>query len=288
MIEMRGENTSKANLSFTGLPQRWEFHDYLESLILDSQASGKTFTILFIQLDNTKKNISSLRNLGIDDEKIKYTASTLKLSLGGSKCHLFHYGSEEFMVVFPEKDPAAVMKFISQINSNFLRRPFLLNNKLHKVKVRIGLACFPQDGWRKDEIIQKASSLSGKLNTRKYVFWTISKDVKSKRLKPILMGLICFAAGISGYYAWEKYDVNRTITAALTNMLIQKLLPEDTDLVKVVTNTGSIFEGFLLAENERGIILGMQLGKGKGTMSIPRSEIANIIRNKSDSSSQKK
>jgi diguanylate cyclase (GGDEF)-like protein len=281
---MRGENASKTNLSFTGLPQRWEFQDYLESLILDSQASGKTFTFVFIQLDKTKKKTSSLRNIGIDEEMIKYAASTLKLSLGGSKCHLFHYGNDEFMAVFPEKDPAAVVKFIHQINHNLLRRPFLFNNKLHKVKVKMGVACFPQDGWKREELIQKASSLSGKLNTRKYVFWTISKDVKNKRLKPILIGLFCFVAGLTGFYFWEKFDVDRTISSALTNMLIQKLLPEDTDLVRVVTHTGSIFEGFLLAENERGIVLGMQLGKGKGTMSIPKSEIANIIRNESDSS----
>ena len=139
----------------TGFFVREELVLFLARLMAGAGEGEKGFSIALIDIDHFKKFNDKHGHL-FGDEILKYATSTLRLTFYEGQCSFFRYGGDEFIAVFPGKDPKEAQGLIRQCHTNLFRRPCLSGNKLYRVMISCGIAGFPSDAKTPEELIQKA------------------------------------------------------------------------------------------------------------------------------------
>jgi len=277
MINMRDFNL-RLNDAPNGLPERWELLSYLEQLTAQSQDRGKKFTTVLIRLEPRDKAESHHHRFDIELQQ--YTASTLRLTLRDGSCQLFKYSSDEFMGVFPDADKKDVARIVLEINQNFVRRPFLFSNKLHSVKVKIGVSTYPQDGNMKEDLLRRASVSACRTRINRFRFFSWAGKFKTPRLKPVLTAIMFVAAGALLFFAWDRLDAGTALKSAAARVLLGTSASAHEQFVKVTTKSGSVFQGFLISESNRELIVSVILDNGQASVTFPKAEVTEVIRGK--------
>jgi len=273
MINMREMNQHL----LTGLPERWELLSFLDQLTVQSQSRGRKFTAVLIRLEPLKK--SDGQHYKFNNELLQYTTSTLRLTLSDGSCKLFHYERDEVMGVFLDADKKDIAGTLLAISENFKRRPFLFGNKLHSVKVKIGVSSYPRDGWQKDDLLRTAAASCAGSRLNKYRLLSWMNKFGLSRAKPVLMSLVCVLFGAMLFFAWSKLDVS-ALKSSAAKMLLGTTAPSQAQMVKVVTKSGSVFQGFLISETAQDIIVSVILDKGQASLTFSKTELLEILRGK--------
>lgn len=123
----------------TGFFSRDSLGGFLENIIIESNLKKKIFTIALIDLDRFKRFNDKFGH-AFGDEVLKYATSTLRLTFHNEQCYLFRFGGDEFIAVFPDKEPQEILRLFKRCNYNMLHRHFLYANKLYKVTISCGIA----------------------------------------------------------------------------------------------------------------------------------------------------
>ena len=152
----------------------------LDKLIAESDIDKKPLTVLLLDMDHFKAYNEKYGHLE-GDNMLKYFAGTLRAGLEAEQALIFRFGGDEFIVVFPEKKAREVYRIARNMINIFRRRPFLLRGRLYKMHFSAGIATYPTDGRKVEEIIHKAdramyfSKTHGRAKATIYshVFWKI-------------------------------------------------------------------------------------------------------------------
>ncbi len=140
----------------TGLPNRALLYEFAEHLLSGARREGKCSAFLFVDLDRFKP-INDTFGHAVGDSVLKEVANRLRQCVRGSDL-VARLGGDEFLVVLPhvsgEEDAAKAA--VHALES--LRRGFHVDDLELTVTPSIGIAMFPHDGERVDELIKNADT----------------------------------------------------------------------------------------------------------------------------------
>ena len=138
----------------TDLPNRVLFRDRLELALVHARRNELELGLMFIDLDRFKIINDSLGHLK-GDELLRQVAARLKNGIRKGDT-LARLGGDEFVVLLPELRERALAAVVADKFLEVLSAPFIVDGaKLH-VSASIGIAVFPGDGEKIDDLIRHA------------------------------------------------------------------------------------------------------------------------------------
>ena len=189
------EDTVKASRfdGLTGLFNRQAFDETLEREINRARRHGLDLTILFFDLDDFK-NINDSFGHQAGDEVLKKVA---RIILGEKRSEdvAARYGGEEMIMILPETDKFSALVLGERIRQRVEKTEFRFKRKKARLTISGGLASFPLNAVRANELIKCADSAlyrakgSGKNNIsfysedkRRYLRIDLNKKVKVREI----------------------------------------------------------------------------------------------------------
>jgi diguanylate cyclase (GGDEF)-like protein len=262
----------------TGFFLRDSLGGFLENLLIESNLKKKIFSIALIDLDRFKKFNDKFGH-AFGDEVLKYATSTLRLTFHNEQCYFFRFGGDEFIVVFPDRQPGEIMRLFKRCNYNMLHRHFLYANKLYKVTISCGIASFPTDGITQEELLQRideAMYFSKRHGRNLTTLACRIRYLKAWRLFLLLSSIfIIFFAIFILYPSLSKKILEPTVGHITGFKVITKQAkPKNLDML--ILKNGFVFEGSIIAETNNKVILRLYFEKGEGSVVFNRSEIVKI------------
>jgi diguanylate cyclase (GGDEF)-like protein len=162
----------------SGLKNRRACHSEIEGML--SSYNDKTAFCL-IDIINMK-SINMLRGQAVGDELLMAFGNRLSAATG-DKEKVYANGGSEFLFILPKIiNLESVDKIIKQVIEKF-RVPLTIHEVQIDVQINLGIAIFPFDGKKIDELIKKCDTALFKAKqagAQKYVFYNdqITKEVK--------------------------------------------------------------------------------------------------------------
>jgi diguanylate cyclase (GGDEF)-like protein len=114
----------------------------------------KGFSVLFIDIDYFKKVNDGYGHL-IGSQLLIQVGSLIRKSVRAID-KVFRYGGDEFIVLLSEVSAAIAMETAERVRQEIERRTFKFQGAQLSLTVSIGVACFPEHGLDKKEIIRLA------------------------------------------------------------------------------------------------------------------------------------
>ncbi|MFH2045975.1 MAG: EAL domain-containing protein [Pseudomonadota bacterium] len=140
--------------NLTGLPNRILFRDRLEQAIRQASRQNSMVAAIFIDLDRFKDINDSLgHNAG--DELLRQVANRL-LSVTRSSDTVSRLGGDEFTIVLQNLTSLDIICSLAQKILDTFSEPFLLEAKEIFVTASIGVAVYPNDAEKADDLLKNA------------------------------------------------------------------------------------------------------------------------------------
>ena len=248
---------------------------FLEELICDSSVSKRGFSMALIDLDRFKR-FNDKYGHSFGDEILKYSAGMLRLTFAETRCYLFRYGGDEFIAVFPEREPREALSLFRQCIYNLTHRPFLFKNKFYGITISCGIVGFPNDGKTIEQLIQKADEgmYFSKSHGRNRI--TLASNMMGLKLRNAFM-LFCSVCIIIGSLAvFYKQSIREFGAPLLDQIKSVRIVTEPTDLDTIILTNGRVMKGRVIEETEHTVILKLYIPRGEGLSEFPRSAILKI------------
>jgi diguanylate cyclase (GGDEF)-like protein/PAS domain S-box-containing protein len=138
----------------TDLPNRALFRDRLELAIVQGRRKEEQLGLMFIDLDRFKAVNDSLGHLK-GDELLRQVAVRLKRCIRKGDT-LARIGGDEFVVLMPELRDRAAASLVAQKFLRVLAPAFVLEGMPLHISASIGIAVFPEDGDKIDDLLRHA------------------------------------------------------------------------------------------------------------------------------------
>lgn len=259
----------------TGFSSREVLYSHLERYMMDALSRKKIFTVALIDLDRFKKFNDKFGHL-FGDEVLKYAASTLRLTLRGTQCYFFRYGGDEFVLLFPDKEPKEVFRLLRGCTHNFRYRPFLFNNKFYKVTFSSGIASFPTDEKTLEKLLLKADEAMYFSKSYGHNLITLAGKMKYLKLRNILLilGTLCIIA-LSLFVSYQ-FIFKDALSSTFRKIGSVQITTKPRDLDIIILKTGEVYEGRVLEETEDRVVFNLYLQQGEGHVVFKKSELSSI------------
>ena len=147
----------------TGLANRSQCLDRLQSAILTSGRTGQPMAVLFLDLDNFKRVNDSLGH-GAGDELLCLVAARLRCTLRHgaanstplSSGHIARLGGDEFVVILPDLAHVEDAGVLARQLIDELQAPMQIAKHSLVITPSVGIAIFPTDGANADALLRSA------------------------------------------------------------------------------------------------------------------------------------
>jgi diguanylate cyclase (GGDEF)-like protein len=142
--------------ALTGLANRNLLKDRLQQALALAHRYGRSFSVVFIDLDNFKLINDSLGH-DIGDRLLKIVAERLAACVreGDTVARL---GGDEFVLLATDQErDDAVYRIVHQVMTE-IARPFAIDERELKVTCSVGIAKFPRDGQDGDTLLRNADT----------------------------------------------------------------------------------------------------------------------------------
>lgn len=138
----------------TDLPNRRLFKDRLDQQTRHSERTGAPFALLFIDLDNFK-DINDVMGHEAGDQLLKQAAQRILGSVRDEDT-VARLSGDEFTVILLDIADLAQIELLAQGIINELMKPYDLGDGTSRVSGSIGIARYPQDSDRPDQLLMYA------------------------------------------------------------------------------------------------------------------------------------
>ena len=154
--------------NLTGLYNTRHMYHALSELVHESSASGRPFSLIFMDMDNFKHVVDTYGHLN-GSQALQEVAQTIQECISEPAFGVA-YGGDEFLVVLPGTDKTEAKQVAETIRDRIIQTVYL-TSKGHQVQLRasFGVADFPQD----------AQDLSGLLALADQAMFAIKKRGKN-------------------------------------------------------------------------------------------------------------
>lgn len=170
------ENASKfKNLAFrnelTGLPNRRELFNVMDSLICQASEKETSFAVMFMDLNNFK-TINDTYGHHIGDQLLIEAGKQLSL-LPFESVHLFHLSGDEFIVLL--EDTTILQEVIDYILSIF-KNEFELGLTRLNVSASMGISLYPTHSTKPKRLLQLADQAMYKAKNSSHCEHVFTED----------------------------------------------------------------------------------------------------------------
>ena len=141
----------------TRLNNRRLFLERLEQEVARATASGESFSILFLDVDELKRINDTYGHLA-GDALLREVSNALMDAVRGEDV-VARYGGDEFVVLLPSTPAPAAASVAQRISEGIARHRFMAGRELLQIPgVSLGVATFPRDGRTAEEILASADA----------------------------------------------------------------------------------------------------------------------------------
>ena len=128
-------------------------HDHLQRLI----RGGKSVSLVFLDLDDFKKVVDR-HGHQLGSRMLRELAGVLVGQIDPED-RLIHYGGDEFVIIFPQKDKEVAFTKVEQIRRAFEETAFLQSENLNvRISASFGIANCPADAPDQKALLQLADN----------------------------------------------------------------------------------------------------------------------------------
>lgn len=144
-----------ANLdALTGLPNRRHFLNEVEDELRKAQRTGNKSALLFIDLDGFKQ-VNDIYGHEAGDLLLMEAARRIKRCVRSTDM-LGRLGGDEFIVLLRDLHEPGHVEYVCQEILSCLAQPFSVGNEIAQVTASMGVALYPLDAERVDDLLRKA------------------------------------------------------------------------------------------------------------------------------------
>src|SRR5665648_51591 len=143
--------------SLTRLPNRVLFYDRMRQEIAYAKREQKKFALMFLDLDDFKK-VNDKFGHDIGDQLLQEVAKKFNKLLreADTICRL---GGDEFIILLPRlRQPRENAVDVAGKILHSLGEPFLIKDNQIYIKISIGIALYPDDGEKEEDLIKSADN----------------------------------------------------------------------------------------------------------------------------------
>lgn len=263
----------------TGFYHKETLNPFLGDLLLSSKSKKAHFSMAVLDLDHFKR-FNDRYGHSFGDMILKYLASTLRTSLEGENCYVFRFGGDEFVALFPGKDPNAAYRVLKRCCANLSARPFSFEKKTFKTTISCGVAGFPQDGSEMWELFDRADAALyvSKHHGRNYITCAGRIGlVKFKTKISQIMGATVFVLLVLVVFQYlirpNMGQIGRIIGRKVTKGRVTTA-PSNLDVL--IMKDGSAMEGRILEEADEKVVFSLHLDEGLGSFTVDKKDIKSI------------
>jgi len=139
----------------TGLYNSRHLHDLLEIQVRQFQVSGKTFSIIFFDIDSFKSINDRFGHL-LGSRLLSELGKLVRVNLQGEQSGA-RYGGDEFVIILPGTGKKEAVDYCRALRTNLNKKQFFSEEGIDiRLTASFGLATFPEDADSKDKILQAA------------------------------------------------------------------------------------------------------------------------------------
>lgn len=172
----------------TGLPNRQQFQQQLDKILIDAGRLQRRVAVLCVGLDDFK---------GINEQFSYQTGDQLLLALAdrlrghsGRLGALARLGGDQFALVQADIEQPYEAAELAQAILDDLEAPFALGLDLEEIRLRatIGITLFPEDGDSTEKLLQKSEqtmTLAKSRSRNRYQFYIASVDSEMRRRREL-------------------------------------------------------------------------------------------------------
>ena len=161
--------------SLTNLPNRKQFHEFLDVSFEYAKENGSEVGLLFFDLDGFKR-INDTLGHSAGDHLLRIVANRVSriLRSGDKLCRL---GGDEFTVIISESVSDGLFEKIANRILEAVSKPCTLGNQVVNVSASIGMAAYPRHGEDLETLIRNADTAMyhAKANGKNCVAWYTSE-----------------------------------------------------------------------------------------------------------------
>jgi len=141
----------------TRLNNRRHFLERIQQEITRAGATGETFSIVFLDVDELKRINDTYGHLA-GDALLREVSNAMMDAVRGEDV-VARYGGDEFVVLLPATPAAAAASVAQRISDGIVRHRFMAGRELLQIPgVSLGLANFPQDGKTAEDLLASADA----------------------------------------------------------------------------------------------------------------------------------
>ncbi len=226
--------------SLTGLANRTELRDLLDSIVRSAADRGQRVGVLFLDLDRFKE-INDTLGHEVGDEVLSAVAERLRSAMRTGDI-LGRLGGDEFMIVAEDLSLPEQAELVAMRALGSLEAPIVAGGEEHVVTASVGISVYPDDGANVDELIRNADSAmylakaQGRATYRRYVptltedshrrlvmRGALRRDVAERALQIHYQPIICLHSGrVSGVEAlvrWFPPELGEVLPATFVPLL---------------------------------------------------------------------
>jgi diguanylate cyclase (GGDEF)-like protein len=138
--------------SLTGLQKRWLFSDRVRAAVAVAEQRSGLGCLLYLDLDHFKR-VNDTAGHTAGDGLLRIVAERLTECVGEGH-GIARLGGDEFAVLLPSiAEPDSARQLAERIIVN-VQRPILVDGREHHVSASIGMAVFPADGTKLEELLK--------------------------------------------------------------------------------------------------------------------------------------
>lgn len=269
----------------TGCLSKEAINPTLDRIQSECKIAKMPFSVLVIDLDHFKAYNDKYGHID-GDEVLKYFASTLRLSFGEDGVSIFRFGGDEFIIVFTGKNGRDTNLIANSVMRNMRRRPFLFRGRIFKLSFSAGIASYPSDGNEIEAILQKSDKAMYFSKTHGRGRVTLYSHMLRRTVEKVLLTIaaLLFALGALLYFNNSSYKdhimrwINKEMDKAGRALAPTSIRLESGTLDIVHLKSGRVLKGIVIRDDKDEIELNLSFETGKGTISIKRSDIEEVIR----------
>lgn len=247
----------------TGFPLRDRLYSSLEELVNRSGLEKKHFSVVLIDVDRFKEFNDKLGHL-FGDKILEYIAYTLSSHFSTIECRFFRYGGDEIVIAMLGQDARQSFRLMKDCALDLYRRPYMFKNKLHKITLSCGIACFPDDGVFVEELLQKADKAMYFSKKRGRNAVTLAADMPRLRVLRSLSLLLRIGGVVGVFLLLLRFAPMRaTMQVVFDKLKDAGLLTEFKGAMTLQLNEDKILKGRVVKETAKEIVFEVTVDKSQ-------------------------